>query len=52
MDDASGYELAPFSALLNTIKYSCSDKTEVYNTLLAVLSDYDPDDAKNREKVR
>ena len=50
----SRYDVAAFMALINMIKANLmlGQKPEVYRTLLAVLVDYNPVVAGNRERVK
>ena len=51
METISRHELVPFTALMNMIKFNYLEKKEVFQTLLGILSDYDPTDEENRKRV-
>lgn len=44
-------DTAALVALINMLKVNLGSTPEVYNTLLAVLCDYDPSTLGNRERV-
>ena len=50
----SRYDVAAFMALINMIKANLTlgQRPEIYRTLLAVLVDYNPVLAGNKEKVK
>lgn len=44
-------DTAALVALINMLKVNLGSTPEIYNTLLAVLCDYDPSKLGNRERV-
>ncbi|KAL5005079.1 hypothetical protein ScPMuIL_018535 [Solemya velum] len=50
MELLSKLDIAPFQALINMIKFTYLEKEEVFRTMVAILSDYDPLDMNMSNK--